>query len=70
MDVLIASWIPRYQFLDITHCSSKEEIFSVVISFHFFDTVKVKNSLRKIVTHALHVLLWRFNTAVPIIFIK
>ncbi|KAL2738698.1 hypothetical protein V1478_001264 [Vespula squamosa] len=51
MDVLIASWIPRYQFLDITRCSSKEEIFSVVISFHFFDTVKVKNSLRKIVTH-------------------
>ncbi|KAL2731104.1 hypothetical protein V1478_005517 [Vespula squamosa] len=40
MDVLIASWISRYQFLDITRCSSKEEIFSVVISFHFFDTVK------------------------------
>ncbi|KAL2717812.1 hypothetical protein V1478_013512 [Vespula squamosa] len=45
MDVLIASWIPRYQFLDITRCSSKEA--GVVISFHFFDTGRRRRKKRK-----------------------
>ncbi|KAL2726415.1 hypothetical protein V1478_006693 [Vespula squamosa] len=56
MDVLIASWIPRYQFLDITRCSSKEA--GVVISFHFFDTGKRKNSLFQ-KTSSLYDLSWK-----------